>query len=222
MVSKMRKSMLTTVIILFAVIQLSAGQKDLPVWPLAPDKPRVEYIGEIKLNDLEKKSGFWSKVKRLIGGSSPVDMISHPFDVMIIEKTMYMTCQNLAVLIEVNLNDYTFKTHNSNSHPMKYPISLCSGGDGVIFITDSESASVYRFSDGRITPFITDNLSRPTGIAALKDMEVVFVVDTGDHTVKVFDYDGNLIKKINGQTNSETGFNFPTSILNWGYLGDRI
>jgi DNA-binding beta-propeller fold protein YncE len=83
----------------------------------------------------------------------------------------------------------------------------------MILISDSEAAAIFKFTGGKVKPFITENLLRPTGIAALDDQGAIYVVDTGDHSLKIFDYEGKFIKKIGGQAEGISGFNFPTFAL---------
>jgi DNA-binding beta-propeller fold protein YncE len=77
-------------------------------------------------------------------------------------------------------------------------------------MADSEGAAIYRFRDGRLKPFITDGLIRPTGVAASPGARIIYVVDTGDHTVKFFDHDGFLVKTIPGQDTNSVSLHFPT------------
>jgi hypothetical protein len=179
------------------------------MWPAPPDEPRVEYIGEIDCAALRLKSGFFGKVKRLISGKSEKESIGLPFDLLVRDRTLFMTCQNVPALVQVNLDDNTYRLHMSDKNPFEYPIALCEA-DGAILITDSERGIVYRFRDGRIDQFVSDGLDRPTGIAALDGLRRLYVVDTGDHTVKVFDYEGNLVATIGEQAEPPAGLNFPT------------
>jgi len=193
-------------------INAAAGQNEKLVWPPAPDEAKIEYVGEIDCTNLSSKSGLFGKLKELIGGRSAEDMLSLPFDVLAVDGALYMTCQNFPALVRVNQNDNSFEVFKCESRPMAYPIALCAGKSGVIYITDSEGGAVYRFQNKKIEPFITSGLTRPTGIAYTELADRLFVVDTGDHTMKIFDSSGNLIKNVGGQGDMETGFNFPTFV----------
>ncbi|MEE9552687.1 MAG: 6-bladed beta-propeller [candidate division Zixibacteria bacterium] len=201
---------LTACVVLISVRITAASQPDHPMWPLPPDKPKVEYLGEIFCEDLDLKSGFFGKLKRFIAGASEIEKISLPFDVLVSGRTMFMTCQNIPYLISVDLDELKYNVYTSDKLPFKYPIGLCGGKNGEIYITDSENATVYRFSNGKVEPFISDRLLRPTGISANKSLQRLMVIDTGDHSLKLFDFDGNFIKMSGGKAGGDSGFNFPT------------
>lgn len=206
--------MITLLTIAISVL-LTAGAPDsgkagLPVWPPAPDDPKIAYIGEIDCAELTFESGLFAKLKRFVGGRSPEENLSMPFDLLVKDGYLYMTCQNLAGLVEINLSDNTFKIHNNEKSSFEYPIALCDGGGGTIFITDSERKTVFRYTDGKIEPFISTGLVRPTGIACDLNSRQLYVVDTGDHSLKIYDFAGMLISKVGGQRGLEGGFNFPT------------
>lgn len=181
-------------------------------WPPAPERARFEYVGEIDCSKLSPGGGLFKKVARLIGGSSPEDELSLPFDLRVTSNRLYLVCQNIPALIEIDRKDNSFKLHQSNKSPLSYPISVCDGGDGIVFVTDTETRIVYRFKDGVLEPFIVANLTRPTGIAAIPSMQLLFVVDTGEHSLKIFDYEGSLLKSIDRLNDTTRLFNYPTFV----------
>lgn len=197
---------------IIAAIALVAGadETDKPVWPQPPDTPRVAFVREIRCQDLALGTGFWGKFGRIIGGKTEAESLSLPFDVLICGQFLYLTCQNIPSLVEIDLAHNKFKLYANEDSPFVYPIALCDGGDGNIFITDSEAAMVFRFSGGQVFPFIEDGLIRPTGIAAIQDLGRIYVVDTGDHSLKIFDYEANLVKIIENRSGDDVGFSFPT------------
>lgn len=217
-----RRQILAVIALAFMVATtLPAEPITGPVWPTGPDRARIEYIGEIDLLALSPKGGFLSKLTRWIGGSAPSDEVTLPFDLLCAGNSIFMICQNIPALIEIDRQANQFRLHNYKKYPFVYPISICDGGNGTVFITDVEAKTVFRFSKGKVRPFITNDLNRPTGIAALPDRKRLYVVDTGDQSLKIYDYDGNLIKTVGGRTtDSEPLFNYPTfaETTNDGYL----
>ena len=198
----MKRGMLPAVLALLAFLA-AAARADGPVWPPAPDAARVEYVGELALRELAPRRSFLGKVLRTLGGRAEGESLSLPFDVLVCGETLYLTCQNLPALVEVRPAAGDFRLHTCEALAVRYPIGLCRDGDAVL-VTDSESRAVYRFAEGRLAPFITEGLTRPTGIAATGDR--IYVVDTGDHAVKVFDRDG----RPRGALGSGESLHFPT------------
>jgi len=200
----------------FATISVTHSGGDLidrPVWPSPPADPKVAYIDEIDCHELKLKTGLLGKLKRYIGGQSDLEEISLPFDILATGDYIYLTCQNIPCLIEVEKASRSFKMYSDDDNPFAYPIALCDAGDGTILISDSEAATIFKFRNGKVKPFITENLLRPTGIAALNEQDAIYVVDTGDHSLKIFDFEGRFIKTIGGQAEGISGFNFPTFAL---------
>lgn len=204
----MRNYLIISFIVASFLISGSAKGEQL-AWPPPPDQARLEYVGQIKCNELKSGSGLFGTLKRFVGGRSEKDQLSLPFDLVAQGSKLFLICQNIPALIIVNREDGSFVKVSDKKHPFSYPISLCKAGDGKLFITDSENGSVYKYSDGKVKLFISEGLGRPTGIAALPGLSLLYVVDTKSHDVKVFDYDGNLVDKIGGDSDS-TGFHYPT------------
>ena len=210
----MRTRVLTIILIVLALCVSGAAAPGL-FWPAPPDAPRVQYIGEIDCRALNPKSGFLGKVKRLISGSSKAEDIGLPFDVLVHGRRLFATCQNIPALVEIDLDGNTFRLHTNDENPLQYPIALCEAG-GSIYVTDSEAGAVFRLRDGHLEAFISEGLLRPTGIAALDERQRLYIVDTGDHSIKVFDYDGEHVATIGGAVDSSIGFNFPTFAIQAG------
>ena len=203
------KKLVIFILVLTGLSIATVGRTERLVWPPAPDQARIEMLGEIRCDQLSSKSGFFGKLARMIGGRSQDDEISLPFDVLAVGDKLYAVCQNLPALVQIDLTNSSFQLHSSTEHPFVYPLSLCDGDDGIVFVTDPEVAAVYRYRDGKVTRFITENLIRPTGIAALPKEKRLYVVDTGDHTLKIFSYDGDLIKIVPDK-NDSVSLHFPT------------
>jgi sugar lactone lactonase YvrE len=196
-------------ILLFGIVSASASDTGSYVWPAPPDEAKIKYVGMIDCHELSPQSGLFSKVKRLIAGRSDSDRLELPFDLLVSGRNIYMVCQNLPYLVQVDRAKNTFKLHGNDQTPLIYPVSLCSGGDGVIFVTDSGGRCVFRFSKGKIEPFICSGLSRPTGVAALPDIGRLYVVDTGEHKLKIYDYAGTLLKAVPDE-DAQFQFHYPT------------
>jgi DNA-binding beta-propeller fold protein YncE len=180
------------------------------VWPPPPDPPRVEYLGEIDFGALKPASNWLGRLVRLIGGDSPEDQLSLPFDVVASDGNLFVVCQNVAALVEIDSEKRQFKLHRCKEKPMQYPVSVCSAGGDRLLVSDPEAAVIYLFDNGSLRPLITSGLERPTGISALPELGRIYVVDTGDHTLKLFDLDGQLVASVAGDSNDSTSLHYPT------------
>jgi sugar lactone lactonase YvrE len=189
-------------------------------WPPPPDDARIEYIGEISLNELKTGTGFFAKLKQFVTGSSDKDKLSLPYDVLFVDDIMFLTCQGIPFLIEVDLKKKSYKKHFNEDDPFSFPICLSNGGNEIIFITDSENKAVYKYQNGKVSSFIASGLSRPTGITAMPELQKIFVIDTGEHCMKIYNYDGKLLDVISQDKLKEEQFHFPTFVTSTsdGYI----
>lgn len=203
-----------TVIYILTFMMLGSMILSSPlVWPPQPDQPRIEYIRELKLADISGKGGFFSKIRDFFSGDDKDNIPNLPYDIVVDGDNLLMTCQGLPALVVIDKNDFKYKLFYSKENPFVYPLALCKAGDDLYFITDSMGKKVYKFQGNKITLFISESLVRPTGIEADPDNKILYIIDTGDHSLKLFGFDGNHIKTISIDKDQNRIFNFPTAII---------
>ncbi|MCP5150176.1 MAG: 6-bladed beta-propeller [Ectothiorhodospiraceae bacterium] len=107
------------------------------------------------------------------------------------------------------------------------PIGVLPLPSGDVLVTDAELGAVFRFghdgeSRGR---FGDDVLTRPTGIARDPERRLVFVADTRENDIKVFDETGVLVDYIGRHGKAVGELNAPTHIA-WSrgrlYVSDTL
>jgi sugar lactone lactonase YvrE len=88
----------------------------------------------------------------------------------------------------------------ANSAPFLPGVEENEAGD--IFITDYDNGWIWKISpDGSQTKFA--NLDKPWGLAVNNVSELVYVAESGGHSVKAFDFAGNYVKEIAGFGNAD-------------------
>ena len=94
------------------------------------------------------------------------------------------------------------------------PVGIAAGLNGEILVADSGLARVVRLDTqgSPIGSFGQNVLGRPTGLARDPAAGQVYVADTRDHDVKVFDDQGRLIRRIGGRGDTPGQFNAPTHL----------
>lgn len=194
-------------LILGLVLSVDAGYR--PTWPPPPDQARVAWIDEVRFDHLKPESSFLGSIVRAIGGKSPEEKLSLPFDIVAVEGALFAVCQNIPALVEIDRDDNTFRLHSDKNHPFRYPVALDYGGEGRIYVSDPEAGCVFLFENGRVRPVIDSGLGRPTGLAVLPDDDRLFVVDTDDQSVKIYTLRGKLVTTLYGADHS-TPFLYPT------------
>jgi hypothetical protein len=204
----MRVPVITAFVFLLAGSTVAVGDGG-PLWPPPPDEPRVQYVSTIDCSSLRPQTGFMKRLVRFIGGAAEDETLGLPFDVLVGEEKLYLTCQNLAALVEVSPDAGTYRLHECEDRPFDHPIALGAGA-GQVFVTDSGNGTVYRFDGRKVEPLIEDGLLRPTGIGVVTATRRLYVVDTGAHAIKVFDFEGRPLGSVGERAAADAGLNFPT------------
>lgn len=186
-----------------------ANEDSYPVFPPYPDKPRVVWIDEIRMSELKPKSSLLGKLRNIIAGNSSFDELSLPFDIVVTGNSYFLTCQSIPALVEVDRDNNSFKLHTCDESPITYPISLCLAEDNILF-TDSENDMVYKYDGRKVVPFIISGLTRPTGITFDPKNKTIYIIDTGDHEIKLYDSNGVKLKSIVSTGMQDDNFNYPT------------
>ncbi len=196
-------------ILSISCFQIAHSSNKNLVWPSPPDKAKLQYIGEINLQDLTIEAGFFGKIGRLFTGNDDDKSISLPFDIAVTDENIFLTCQNIQALIKINRKNNTYKFITDKKNPFVYPIALCTDSQGAVYISDVENKSIFIYKNDKLKPFITTNLKRPTGLAILPSQNKLYVVDTGDHSLKIFNLQGEFLNKI-PKANDSAIFHYPT------------
>lgn len=107
------------------------------------------------------------------------------------------------------------------------PVGIAVGAEGIVYVTDSELGLVARLDrkGNSIGPIGKGHLTRPTGIAYDATTRRIYVTDTGDHQIKVFDSEGGLLDVWGERGEGPGEFNFPTYISIAGgklYVADTM
>lgn len=101
------------------------------------------------------------------------------------------------------------------------PVGIAEDIDGGILVTDPELAEVFRLdADGRpLSRFGKGLLERPTGIARDPSSGLIYVADTAQHDIKVFNAAGKLVDLLGDRGRRGGTFNSPTHLA---FAGGRL
>jgi len=101
------------------------------------------------------------------------------------------------------------------SRPFESPIAIAADGHDGFLVTDAELGEVFRLGpDGQpLGRFGEGILGRPTGIARDDLAGLIYVTDTSNHDIKVFDDDGVLVDVLGARGTEPGRFNAPTHLL---------
>jgi len=107
------------------------------------------------------------------------------------------------------------------------PVGIAVTATGEVLVADAGLGRVIRLNgngDGRGS-FGQGVLNRPTGLARDPETGTIFVADTAEHNIKVFDNNGKLLRTLGGPGRGPGQFNSPTHLaFNEGalYVSDTL
>jgi sugar lactone lactonase YvrE len=188
-----------------------------PVWPSPPEKARIEYINSISgLADIEyKKTWLDAFINNIFGKENQTVLFLRPYGIFADLNRIYITDPGVHVLHILDLlgKEY-FSIKGPPSSEFVSPIGVTVDENGTIYLTDSVLKKVFIFDkSGRYLKELGTSkvFSRPTGITNTDDR--IYVVDTLDHRIKVFNRDtGNFLFSFGERGVKNGEFNYPTHI----------
>ncbi|MCH7873175.1 MAG: hypothetical protein IID33_15885, partial [Planctomycetes bacterium] len=192
------------------------------VWPKAPDRPRIRYIGELTGEEsLGARRGGWAAFRAALTGVEPTVAFSTPTAVEIVGERVYVVDRDRRAVFVLNLEARTFDSITTAAGSPFEWLSDIAIVDDMIAVTDSRRAAIFLFdADGQFVRTIGDGLlDRPTGIAWLAAAGELWVLDTAVHACLVFDIDGTLLRSIGRRGGAAGEFNSPTGLTHAAAVG---
>ncbi len=190
------------------------------VWPPAPDKPRVKYVGSFSSPADFDPSG-WGRLRRAILGGDDMPSLYNPLAAALSadERRLYVSCPGKGYVLEFDLVRRRMRlAANASGHEAVQPSGLAVDANGDLYVADPGSRAVLVYSEkGEYLRTIgKGRLERPFGLAIDRRRRLVYVVDGGSrnssrHLVEVFAPDGRHLRTIGGAPGSSPGqFAYPS------------
>jgi sugar lactone lactonase YvrE len=193
-----------------------------PVWPPAPNPPRIQFIQSLHgPADIGQRPGFWKTVGGwLTGGTGEDYNLRKPFAVALDETgNLCLTDTDANRICYI---DFAHKKWQRYSGVGKIsfvsPVAVARR-NGIFYVADSSLGKVFAFRDNDKSVFtLGAPLKRPVGLAIAGD--ALYVVDSQAHEVFVFGLDGTFRFSFGKRGTGPGEFNFPTCAApdNHGHL----
>lgn len=198
-----------------AATALVAQKADGPglAWPPPPAEPRVKWVAEYRSEfdvGAKKRTGF---LDRLAGKSQDAMWLKQPVSVALDESgILYVGDTQLGVvgLDRAKKKMWLFSKLSPEAPTAATGLAVDSK---FVYATDSAQSQLTQFDkEGRRlkTIGVAEGLSKPVGVAVDEAKNLVVVVNSGDHTVLLFNRSLKLVKKIGSRGEKVGQFNFPT------------
>jgi DNA-binding beta-propeller fold protein YncE len=188
-------------------------------WPAPPDQPRIRlraiFTGRV---DVEATS----RLSRILIGASPqsaYDRLKKPFGVKFDGKgRLLVTDTALGAVFRFDRAGRRMDVFGSQgSSQLVTPLGLAVARDGTVYVADAGRRQIVAYEESG-TPKRTygqaGELSNPTGVAVSPDQTRLFVADSREHRIAVFDIvDGTLLQTFGRKGRGEGELFFPTSVI---------
>jgi len=197
----------------------SKKSKEL-VWPLPPEQPRLRFITEIHGTEDVEPSKKQSGLERLSGVHRKEfkPYFNKPFGVAVDSKGRIFVTDNGQAMAFVFDREHHQVSYIGVGGPPKLmtPMGIHADAKDRIWIADAEAKKVFAL-DSQLTLRAAigkqDEMINPVAIATDLSRNRLYVVDSQQHCVLVYDSEtGQFLTKF-GKRGSEDGeFNFPTDV----------
>lgn len=188
-----------------------------PVWPSAPDEPKIAYIkswyGE---EDFAKKESSFLDI--LLGEEETGGMSMSRPQAVAVDKdgTIYVVDSQLAAVFVFDEKNNAFSFFGGSGRGrVSIPSGIAFDNLGnTIYISDAKQKKVFGFDKGgslKVAIGKENEFERPSGLAVNEALKRLYVVDTYGHKVKVYTTKGDFLFEFGERGHEEGGqFNFPT------------
>jgi len=205
-----------------ADISASVVQK---VWPDPPQEPRIRYLYSFsEPADLGIKPGMFARFLQIFTGNEGQGML-RPYAIAADDDMIAVVDPGLKAvhLYMTKLAKYEVIS-DVDGENLVSPVGISLGHD-VIYLTDSVLGKIFVFNrQGEHQSTIT-GLMRPTGIAFHSESRRLYVTDTLENQIVVFDDEGVQLNTFGSRGGAVGEFNFPSSLAlhrNILYVNDTM
>lgn len=195
------------------------------VWPQG-DVPRIQYLGQLtgEGNFADDPSQARSKAIDILKWI--VGLVSSPPEPKVLQRPqggtvgddgrIYVTdvSRQAVYVFDRAGGEMQIWENAEKSRRFVAPIGITQGANGVMLVADAELGVVARLGrDGEPGAIIGEGvLKRPTGVARNPETGLIYVSDTRDHKIKVFNDAGDLVDVFGSRGTGALEFNAPTHL----------
>lgn len=196
---------------------------DAPVWPPAPDIPRIRYIGELRGEESlgARETGLAALKKVLAGPRQRVNFLNpaavavqttpgstNPNDVVV-----FVADLGLGIVHRLDLAQRQYAALRGNpADPLKAPIDLTIT-QGKLLVIDRVRATtdIFDLSGAWTAAVRWPQMTAPVAIGAAAAGRI-YVADVAAHAILAFETPGNPPRSIGQRGGAPGQFNFPTAV----------
>ncbi len=164
------------------------------VWPLPPAEPKIQFVKSIhsELALGPRKRSLARKIFEAFFGRPRLSALRKPLNVHVDKKDhLYVADSHWRKILIFDFKNKKLDILGKSGRGMLLnPLGVTTDDDGIIYVTDAGGQRVVLYNPDYSfrTAFGGKNVFvRPAGIAVNSKLNLIYVVDTWAHQVKVFD-----------------------------------
>ena len=194
------------------------------LFPETNQPARYEYLGDLigehNFPHIEKsEDGFWQKVLVTLTGverKKNEQLLLRPVNGLTLNNNNVLVAdagRHAIFIFDVNNNLLSIWKKISKKQSFSNPVGLSLGPNDTILVSDSVLGEVFVFNQQQelLFQFGKSHLERPAGLAYHPGTQQIFVVDSKQHQIIVFNESGERISSIgNNISDDNVAFNRPT------------
>lgn len=187
------------------------------VWPPAPERPRIRYIGELRGEaSLGAQPKGWAAVRAALAGPEPQVAFSRPSAVAVAGQRVFVADTGLGVIHLLDLDQRRYAAlRGSPTDPLRVPIDVTVAGGNRLIVVDRGRAvvDVFDLEGNWLSTEHWAEVHAP--VAAAWDVEGnrLWVADAAAHACHACTLDGAVAGQIGGRGNGPGQFNYPTALV---------
>jgi len=215
-ISRLTKSIILIIVVIFCASGSLLGQTGKLTWPDSPEKSYIEFVQCIyNPTDFGIKKSIWKKLKQKVSGINEDKKLIYSKGINISENgTLAFAEPDFSRIRVFNTEKNNIKTINKiGTEWLISPVDVEFDKKNNLYISDSVLKKVFVLNENYKLIYqygINDEFERPTGIAINNDLKLIYIVDTIQNCVFVYNLLGERKNKF-GKRGANLGeLNFPT------------
>jgi len=197
---------------------VQGGIKQRYFWPIGGLEPKIEYI-DFYQSDRDVKHVESAFAQAVLGSELGKPLFVSPHGIGSRgDEVFAVTDPGLTkvVIIDPPKGEIRqLKNPDGEDFFFPSPMAVIYRPDGGGYVSDTKLGAIFRFSANEVVnQKIGEDagLNRPNGMAYDAQKHLLYVADTMNHQIAVFDDEGTLLRRIGKRGNGEGEFNFPLDL----------
>lgn len=190
--------------------QIAPGEA--PIWPAPPEKPRIRFLYAFREpKDLGLERSLFGRLWDFLAGAKSQEMV-RPYAIAADDDLIAVADPGARTVHLFDLRDGEYRRiDEAAGNVLVSPVGVALGPD-LIYVADSALGKALAFDRAGKFAFAIEGMLRPTGVAYEAGTGRLYVADTLDHSINVFDRAGVKLFGFGRRGEHAEEFNYPTHL----------